>query len=70
MKLFTSLAALVGSPNEKANIVGPTNKSSKQENLVSLKAFFARVLRITFKWTSDSLASFLKLVNSETEAPW
>ena len=49
VKSFTNLAALVGSSNEKANIVGPTSRSSKQENLVSVRALLARVFLIIFR---------------------
>ena len=48
-KSLTSFAALVGSSKEKANIVGPTNKSLKQEYLVSVRALFASVFLIIFR---------------------
>jgi len=49
LKLFANFAALAGSSKEKAKIVGPTKSSSKQENLVSVKALLANVFLITFK---------------------
>ena len=70
LKSFNSFAALAGSSKEKANIVGPTNRSSKQENFVSSNALLARVFLITLRWTELVLASSLSLVKADTEVPW
>ena len=46
---FFVYRAHILSSKENANIVGPTKSSSKQENLVPLKALLAKVFLITFK---------------------